>query len=65
MPLINKEKLIGWYNESGNRFLCDKCFSKEKDSIKESDYKSVIEDELRDEDLFICDVCGERFEGPF
>lgn len=64
MPLINKEKLIGWYNESTNHFLCDKCFSKEKD-IEESDYEPVMKDKLRDEDLCICDACGERFEGPF
>jgi len=60
MGLINKEQLVGWYNENDNHFLCDKCFLKEKD-IEKADYEMVMENEIRSEDMFICDVCKERF----
>ncbi len=62
MPYINQEKIIGWHDESTNRFLCDECFSKEKD-IEEKDYEPVLEDKMKDEDLYICDGCKERFYG--
>lgn len=70
MPLINKEKIIGWYDESINHFLCDECFSKElirEDKEKDyqpvvKDYQPVVEDKIRREDMYICDECGERFE---
>jgi len=60
MGLINKEQIVGWYNEKNNHFLCDKCFLQEKD-IEKTDYEMVMENEIRSEDMFICDVCRERF----
>lgn len=61
MPLINKEKIIGWYNKSTDRFLCNECFFKEE-NIEKKDYKPVLEYEIREENMYICDECGERFE---
>jgi len=60
MGLINIEQLAGWYNEDSNQFLCDKCFWKQKD-IERNDYRPVIENEIRPEDMFICDACAEKF----
>lgn len=64
MGYLNTESLIGWHNESTNHFLCDECFEKEKD-IEKNNYEPVMGDRLRDEDMYICDACGKRFEGPF
>lgn len=63
MSLIIKEKIIGWYDESINHFLCDECFSKEVNrKDKEKNYQPVVEDEIREEDMYVCDTCGEKFE---
>ncbi len=64
MPYINTEKetIIGWYDTDANRFLCDECFSKEKD-IEDKDYEPIVEDEMDSKDLYICDECRERFCG--
>ena len=60
MGFINKEQIVGWYNGKKNHFFCDKCFSEERD-IEEADYEPVMENEIRSGDMFICDVCGEKF----
>lgn len=62
MPYINQEKIIGWYNSETDCFLCNECSAEEKD-IEENDYEPILEDEMRSEDLYICDECKEKFFG--
>lgn len=61
---INKETVIGWYDESADHFLCDNCFSDECDrkNIKEESYYPVTEERLKPDDLYICDECGKRWQ---
>jgi len=60
VPHLNLENLIGWYNNSRNHFLCDKCAPDNPNELE--GYEPVMEDDLEDnEDLYTCDECGERF----
>ena len=60
MSYLNREELIGWYNEKIDNFLCSECFSKRK-NIDKRDYKPISENELEEKDLYICDECEEQF----
>jgi hypothetical protein len=59
MAYINKEHLIGWLHEDNYHFLCDKCFW-EEENIERNDFKPVMKNEIRPEEMYVCDVCGEK-----
>lgn len=54
------KKLIGWYKESIDHFLCRNCASK-IGRLEMKGYDPVREDDLR-EDVYTCDECGKIFE---
>ena len=49
------KKIIGWYNESIDHFLCENCFPRIENLDKEG-YKSKTEDDLI-KDVYTCDAC--------
>lgn len=73
MPITTlKDKLIGWQGVTpassrkedefpDEYFVCDKCFNSEN-RPRDLTWMPVHKNELRPNDLFVCDICGARFE---
>lgn len=73
MPFTTlKDKLIGWYGTTPTAlrkedefpeeyFVCDNCFASE-DRPEDLTWFPVHKNELDPNDLYVCDVCGARFE---
>jgi hypothetical protein len=54
------DKIIGWYKQSDDHFLCKDCFLREK-GINKEDYKQIEEDKLK-ENIYTCDRCGKEID---
>jgi len=51
-------KIIGWYKQSVDHFLCTNCFAEEK-NINKDDYQRKEKDSLK-ESIYTCDKCGKE-----